>query len=162
MNWHHLSVGGPYVANKDNLASLSSGGGKVGEGVRRDGASRRRSLKTTGATAAGRTSGEATTATEAETATTTTESSTAAEATTESSSHAAAVAAATAEAHSWTTAGVSVLTDLEDSSLPIVTIELLDGVASIIGALEHDDSGSLRPPVRANMDIGANDTAVSS
>jgi hypothetical protein len=49
--------------------------------------------------------------------------------------------------------GESVLSDLQRASLPIVAIELLDGIAGIIGRLEHHDTRALRATIGAGVDI---------
>lgn len=76
---------------------------------------------------------------------------------------AAAEATTAAEASSATEAhpGVCepVRTHLEDAALPIVAIELLDRISSVVGGFEHHDTRSLGSPVRPQMNIGADDTA---
>jgi hypothetical protein len=85
------------------------------------------------------------------------------EATTASAEAAAAEAATATKASSATKAhaGVSeaIGTDLEDAALPIIAIELLDSVSSIVGGFEYHDTGSLGSPIGSQMDIGADDTA---
>ncbi len=41
--------------------------------------------------------------------------------------------------------------------MPVVSIELLDGIASIVRRFEGDDSGSFRTAGRIDVDIGTND-----
>lgn len=146
-----------YVADIDGLTALSTSSSEVSEGVRRDRAGG--GLKAWTACAAA----EATSATEAaaEASTAAAKSSTTTKASTKSTSH-SAIAAPAAEAHARAAAAsVSVLANLKDSALPVVPIELLDGVASIIGALENNNTRSLGTAVRSNVDVGANDGTIS-
>ena len=50
----------------------------------------------------------------------------------------------------------AVFPDLEHSALPVVTVELLDGVACIIGAFERYDTGTLWAATRINVNVGTN------
>lgn len=147
----------PYVADIDGLAAFSTSSSEVSEGVRRDGAGRGLKARTACAAA------EATSATEtaSESSTAAAKSSTTTKASAESTSH-SAIAAAAAEAHARTAAGISVLANLKDSALPVVAIELLDGVAGIVGALENNNARSLGTAVRSDVDIGANHGTISS
>lgn len=147
----------PYVADIDGLAALSTSSSEVSEGVRRDGAGR--GLKA-GTACAATTEATSTTEAAAEASTASAKSSTTTKASTESTSH-SAIAAAAAEAHARTTAGISVLANLKDSALPVVAVELLNGVASIVGALENNNAGSLGTAVGSNVDVGANHGTIS-
>lgn len=71
---------------------------------------------------------------------------------------AAAEAATTAEAH--TTASITVFTDLNHATLPIIAVKLLNGVARIIGALEDNDTRALGAAIGAGLDIGTEDVSV--
>ena len=100
----------------------------------------------------------ATTAAIAAEATTTAAKAAAAKATAEGTATTTKAATAVASStHRGT--GKAILTDLEHAALPIIAVELLDGVASIIRRLENNDTRALRSAVRAEMDIGANNTA---
>lgn len=149
---------GTYVANVDGVALLNAGRGMVRERVRRHGGVT--SIETTRAAGTAGTAIATTAAIAAEAATTSTKSA-AAKAT--AKGPATATKAATAVASS-THRGTSkaILTDLEHAALPIIAVELLDGVASIIRRLENNDTRALRSAVRAEMDIGANNTACTS
>jgi hypothetical protein len=131
-----------YIANIDGVAALSASRGKVGEGVRRNGGGVEAL-----APGAARTASESTssTATVAEASTTTAESSAATKA-------AAAAAAAKTTSHSSTEAttlrkasapgvrGVPVLADFQNSTLPVISVVLLDGIARILCILENDNA----------------------
>jgi hypothetical protein len=56
-------------------------------------------------------------------------------------------------------ASITVFADFKVATLPLVSVELLDAVASILGVIEYDNAGSLRAAVRAHVDVGANDIA---
>jgi hypothetical protein len=143
-----------YVADVDSLVLLETSSDTVGERVGRHGlvvaaieAARAAAVPTTTEATA-----EATTARTAKSAATVAaETATATKATT-----AAAKAAAKARV------GEAVLANLEHAALPLVTVELLDGVASVLGGLEHDNAGSLRAAIRAGVNIGANNAADTS
>jgi hypothetical protein len=148
----------PYVANIDDLSSVAAGSSVVSEGIRRDGAGRGLEAGSARGTSAESSTAEATskTTTSAAKAAATTESST------ESSAHATAKATSATEAHARSTTGVAVLTNLDNTALPIVAIELRNGVAGIVRALEDNNTRSLRTTIRSDMDVGSNDSAVSS
>lgn len=143
-----------YVADVDSLVLLETSSDTVGERVGRHGlvvaaieAARAAAVPTTTEATA-----EATTARTAKSAATVAaETATATKATT-----AATKAAAKARV------GEAVLANLEHAALPLVTVELLDGVASVLGGLEHDNAGSLRAAIRAGVNIGANNAADTS
>jgi hypothetical protein len=46
--------------------------------------------------------------------------------------------------------------------MPIVAVELLNGVAGVFRRLENDNAGALRSTIRAEMDISANNAACTS
>lgn len=151
-----------YIADVDDLTPVGSGCSVVGEGVRGNRGSDCSIGETTrgAATAA---ASEASTTTEAEATTSTTETASAAETTASEASSHATVPTAAAEAHTAAAAAsISILSDLEVATLPVVAVELLNGVASIVRALENDNAGSLGSTIRANMNISADNTAVSS
>jgi hypothetical protein len=138
----------------------------VGERVRRDrgaaadaAAARLEVARASGAT---RTTAVATTAAiAAESAATTAESATATVAASKGTTSTSEAAAAVAPgAHGR--ASKAVLANLEHAALPVIAVELLDGGACVVGRLEHDDTGALGSAVRAEMDIGANDTSGTS
>lgn len=154
---------GSYIADVDDLTPVGSGCGVVGEGVRGNRGSDCSIGETTRGAATARAS-EASTATEAAEATaSTTETASAAETTASEASAHATIPTAAAEAHTTTaTTSISILSDLEVATLPVVAVELLNGVASIVRALENDNARSLGSTIRANMNISADDTTVSS
>lgn len=154
-----------YVAGIDDLASISARGGKIGERVRRDGAGR--GLETAGYAGAARTTGaslETASATEssAKASTASAESSTATEAATKSTAHAATESSTAAEAHTWPSTSIAVLSNLENSALPIIAVELLDGIAGVVGALKDNDTGALGATVGTSVDISTDNSAVAS
>jgi hypothetical protein len=147
-----------YVADINNLISVSSSRGKIGEWVRRSSRDWASVVATT-AWSTAKVAAKASTAREAaaEAATTSKWSTTAtAKATTEASSS-AAEAATRGEVASET-----ILADLQWATLPIVTVELLDGVARIVWRLKGNDTRALWTAVRTNVDIGANDSTLAS
>lgn len=150
-----------YVSDIDCLAPLRASGREVGEGVGRDrGGSTgvEAAASTTWATASTNRAAESTSSTtvsSAEAATTSREAATATEASSKATA-AATEAATAAEAHACV--GEPVGADLEDATLPIIAVELLDGVASVVGGLEDNDTGALGPSVGTKVHIGADDT----
>lgn len=140
-----------HVPHVDNLAPLGARGSEIGKGVGRDRSSRIVVEASSGGEATATTASVA--SAEAATAS--------AEATTTEA--AAAEAATAAEAPSATKAhpGVceAVGADLEDATLPVIAIKLLDSVSSIVGGFEDHDAGSLGPSIRPQVDVGADDTA---
>lgn len=75
---------------------------------------------------------------------------------------AAAEAATTAETtRTHIRTGKAILANLQHTALPIVTIELLDGVASIIRGLEDNDTRSFRAAIRSDMNVGADNTTIA-
>lgn len=151
---------GTYVADVDRLASFSAGSRKVGERVRcrrRSGSSSSVEADMRRATKSASTKASSASETASE-ATATSEASTAAEATAE----ATASAEASTASESGTGTSKAILADFERASLPIEAIELLDSVTSVIGRLECDDTGALGTSVLANMDVGADDSTLTS
>jgi membrane protein involved in colicin uptake len=66
----------------------------------------------------------------------------------------AAKAAAATEA---TSASKSVLANLEQAPRPVVAVELLNGVLSILGSLESDDTRALGGTVGCRVNVSADD-----
>lgn len=143
-----------YIANIDDFTSLSAGCCVVGERVwswgRGIGVKSRTARTTTSAA-----SMEAAAATTIAESTTSSKSSTAAEAAAKSSAHASISTTSEARAAG---ASESVFTDLNCSSLPIIAVELLNGVTGVIGALKNDNTRALRSTVRSHVNIGTDDT----
>lgn len=77
------------------------------------------------------------------------------------SSTAKATTESTSEASS-TTAGEAVLSHLKRTSLPVIAVELHDGVASVVRTFESYNSGTLRTAIGAHMNVGANDGTLLS
>lgn len=159
-----LESPGTYVSNVDGLAPLAVSGREVSERVRwnRSGlvAAKAASSGAATAAAAATTAAVATSsaAVAAAKSTTTTAKATAAtEAATEASS--SSEATATAEATSHSGVGEAVHTNLEDTALPIVAVELLDRIAGIIGGFEDNNAGALRSTIGSEVDVGANNTS---
>lgn len=143
-----------YVANIDHFATFSSRGSVIGEGVGRSGGRR-------GAVETASTSAEAATATEsASESAATCKSSTAAEASAEAATHSTAEAA-TATKSRASSSSKAVFADFDHASLPVVAIELLDSIASIVGAFKNNNTGALRSAVGARVDIGSDDTTIA-
>ena len=63
-------------------------------------------------------------------------------------------ASTTSEA--WSTASVAVLTNLENAALPIVAVELLNGVLSVVWVVECDDARALGTTILSRMNVGTN------
>ncbi len=173
-----------YVAHVDRRARLGAGCREVGEGIwcksscrgSRVGSTASSAAAVSSTTIAATTSSIATTTTSITASISTTPSETtrrAAESTTttavaSSSVSAAESATTSAEATSeaataaiWCTARaaacVAVFTNFEDATLPVIAVELSDGVLRIIGVVERDDAGALGTPVGAEVDVCAND-----
>jgi len=137
-----------YIADKDSVTLLRARNNVVGEGVRRH-----RDVVVIAAMTA------------EPTATTVTITATACEAATAAITEAttgSTVAATTKARAAHAGVGEAILTHLDDATVPLVAVELLDGVASIIGGLEHDDTRTLGPAIGAHVDIGTNDGALTS
>jgi hypothetical protein len=69
----------------------------------------------------------------------------------------AATKAATTSAVAAATASVAILTDFENTTLPVVAVHDVDGILCILGSVESDDTGSLGSTVGSLVDIGTND-----
>lgn len=138
-----------YVADIDSVALLNTGAGVVGEGVRGD----RGGVGGLEATRGGATIAAAAAKAAESTAGAAKATTTKAASETTAGAAKAATAKAAGAAHGW--AGEAILTDLEHAALPIVAVELLDGVASVLGGLENDNAGALRSAVGAELNISA-------
>lgn len=132
-----------YVADVDDLVLLSARGGEVGERV---GGCLRDSRAGIIATCS-RTSRATRTTTVSTTASKTTTEASAAAAKASTTAEAAAKATSCSEATEATTAtaahlviGKPVFADFEETSLPVVAVELLNGAASVVGGLEENRS----------------------
>lgn len=147
-----------YVADVNDLISLSSSGGEIGERVRRSGRGWASIVVTTTRSTA-KVAAKASTAWES-----------AAEATTSTKWSTTASAKATAEASSGTAeastrrevASEAVLANLKWAALPVVPVELLDGVARIVWRLKGNNTRALWTTVWTNVDISANDSTFAS
>lgn len=53
---------------------------------------------------------------------------------------------------------VAILTDFEQTALPVVAVELLDGVLRVIRIVEDDDAGALRMAVGSHVNVGAEES----
>jgi hypothetical protein len=149
---------GAHIADVDCLDFLGSRRGKVGERVGRSVGHASGVVEPAAgrATAAWTTKATTTTASEA-----TPKGATAAEATptakaaAKGSTTAAEATTAIATTTSHGGAGETVLADLEHTALPVVSIELLDGIPGVIRCLEDDDAGALGAAIRAHVNIGS-------
>lgn len=152
-----------YVANVDDGVLVATRGSIVGERI---GNSRRR-IEVAAAVSTTKSARRSTAAAVASTSSTvsTTKSATTSETST-SAEAAACTKSATTEASAATEArtrtGEAVFTNFKVPTLPIVTIELLNSLASILGAFKGDDSRSLGATSRVHMHIGSDDGTVSS
>ena len=147
-----------YVADIDDRSGLAARSGKVSEGVRRGRGSRRATVESTRRSTA-ETTAKAATTTELllSKATSTSHKPTATRellAETSTTSHEAATTATEAR---W--AGETVLSNLEDAAIPVVSIELLDGDLSIIRVVESDNTGTLHAAVGGDVNISTDDGA---
>lgn len=150
-----------HVSDIDGLASLRTSCGEVGERVGRDRcssagietAATNCSNWTTCTHRAAESTSSAKAAAEAATA-----SSESATATETAAKTATATSKATTAAKAHVGVGEAVGTDLEDATLPVVAIELLDGVASVVGGFEDNNTGALGPSIGTEVHVGANDT----
>ncbi|RCI11443.1 hypothetical protein L249_7472 [Ophiocordyceps polyrhachis-furcata BCC 54312] len=140
------------------LTLRTAGSGVVGKWVGRDRSSGCRVKAASWASSKPATTAERKAATAAAEATTTKAAAAAAAASTAvASTHAAAVSATRWESHAGTS--VAVFSHLEQSSLPVVSIKLLDSVSGVIRAFEDDDARALRSAVGADMNIGTDDSS---
>lgn len=144
-----------HIADVDSLARLTTAAGVVRERVRRVGRPIAGIEAARGAMDEARGTTEASATAEATEATASAEASTAGKAAAE-----ATTTAETAAATEPTSTGEPVLAHLEVAALPLIAVELLNGIASVVGRLEGDDAGTLGPAVGSNMHIGADDLAV--
>lgn len=154
---------GPYIADEDEGTSFTTTGREVGERVGRG--SRSLLGHTTIAALLAAVASSAISATTAEAAAEST-SSTEAATTSKSSPHTIATTVATssteaspiaslATLESTCSIGISVFSNLESSALPVVAVELLDRISSIVRAFESDDTSPFWSASRIDMDIGS-------
>lgn len=66
---------------------------------------------------------------------------------------------ATTATKAWSAVGEAILTDLEHAALPVVAIELRDGVLCVFWRIECDDTGALCVAIWSNVDIRTRDIA---
>jgi hypothetical protein len=150
-----------YVADVDDRSRLAARGGKVSEGVGRCRCSRRATVETTrrsttetAAKAAATTKLLSTKATSAAH-----ETSTRGELLAKASTTSHEAAATTAKAR-W--ASETVFSDFEDTAVPVVSVELLDGDLGVIRVVESDDTGALHATVGGDVNVSTDDsTSVS-
>lgn len=145
-----------HVAHIDDSAFLATRGREVGKRVRGTGGNNgvlKATAETRGTAAAAT---ETATTTEASAIATTTagETSAATEATT------AKTTTESAAASTGATTSESVFTDLKGTALPVVAIELGNSVASIVGRLESDDTGSLGTTSGIGVHVCADNSAL--
>lgn len=148
--------GGTHVPDVDSLVLLSARRGKVSEWVGWGRCSGTRASVEAAAAAthaANGTTSVASTAAIAESTTATAEASSAIAAT-KSTASTKSSAAAVATHHG---VGKPVLADFKHAALPVVAVELLDCIASIVGALEYHNTGSLGSSIWAEVNISSND-----
>lgn len=153
-----------HIADKNDLAPLTISSCEVGESVGSHGCGRGPTVS--GTTGTARDSGARATAiatTEATTAAPETAPTSKASATAEASTK-TPTAAETSTAAETAPHGVGepVYADLEDATVPVVAIELLDCVTSIVRGFEDNNAGTLGSTVRSEVDIGPDDTASTS
>lgn len=142
---------GAHIADVDCLDLLGSRSGEVGEWV---GRSVGHASGVVEPTAGRATAGRATKATAATEATSTAKATSTGKATKGTTAAAeATTTVATTTSHGGT--GETVLADLEHATLPIVSIELLDGIPGVVGCLEDDDAGALGATIRTHVNIGS-------
>ena len=138
-----------YIADKDSVTLLRARNNVVGEGVRRH-----RDVAVIAARIAETTAATVTIAATA--------SETATAAITEATTGSTVAATTTKARAAHAGVGEAILTHLDDATVPLVAVELLNGVASILGGLKYDDTRALGPAIGAHVDIGANDGALTS
>jgi hypothetical protein len=147
-----------YVANVDDRSGLAARGSKVSEGVRRSRCSRGATVESTR---------RSTTETAAKATTTSKLLSTKATAAThETSTRRELLAEASTTSHEATTttaearwASETVLSDFEDTAIPVISVELLDSDLGIIGVVESDDTRALHATVGCDMNVSTDDSA---
>lgn len=149
---------GAHIADVDCLDLLGSRSGEVGEWVGRSvGHASRVVEPAAGRATAGRAT-KATAATEATKAATAGKATSTGKATTNTTKGTTAAAEATTTVATTTShggTGETVLADLKHATLPIVSIELLDGIPGVVGCLEDDDAGALGATIRTHVNIGS-------
>lgn len=152
-----IPIQNTHVANVDDLAPLAVGGCKVGKRVGRG-----RGSRLWGTSVPGTWGPSGTPTVAAPTSITATKSTTTSEA---AAAKASAKAAAAPKAPTSTKAptshsiGKAIHTDLEDATIPVVAIKLLNRIASIIGCFVDDDTRTLGATIGSHMNVGANDAA---
>jgi hypothetical protein len=156
-----------HVANIDNSTLVTIGSSVVGERIGGTGRSGRSALvkSTTGVTAVRTTlrrATEASTAAEATAKAATSSKSTAtshraAEASTTSHGPTEATAAA---AEARTTASKSILANFKSTALPVISVELRNGVTGIIRGLEGNDARTLGASSGVGVDVSTNDATL--
>ena len=135
---------GTYVADIDSVALLDARRGMVGERVRWHCGMATASIEATSAARGAATTISTTTAAiaaaaAAESTTAAAKAATAAVATTEGAASASEAATAVA-ASTHRRTGKAILANLEHAALPVIAVELLDRVASIVGRLENHNA----------------------
>lgn len=145
-----------YVANINDLAPLGSTCRVVRKGIRD---SRRGSSIETASWGTSVSTTKAATATKATTKATATSKSAA---TTEAASEASTTAKATTATESGSGPCEAILTHLKWAALPVVAIELLDGIASIVWRLKGNNARAFGASIRPDVDVCTNDSTVSS
>lgn len=158
-----MGVAGTYVADVYGLAPLTISCREVGESIgwnRNSWAAAAAKAASPGATTAAAAIATSSTVTSAECTATSAKSTTTAETATEAA--ASTKATATAKATSHSRVGEAVNANFEDTSLPVVAVELLDRITSIIRRFEDNDAGAFGSAVRSKMDISADDTSSAS
>jgi hypothetical protein len=147
-----------YVSNVDEVALVAVGGSVVSERVGRTSRNGRSALviSTTGVTTGTRRATEAAAAAKATAeATTSSKSTTTSHGSTETTTatHGATEATAAAKA-TGTTAGEAIFTDLKGAALPVVTVELRNGVTGVLRGLESDDTRALGASSGVSVHVG--------
>lgn len=172
-----MSVRQTYVADVDDRARVGAGSGEVGEWVWRSSDSWRFGLESAAvvscwwaAIAASAISSSTTAESASKSATSSTISSSkaatssleAAAISSAAAAHVGATTTAEATASSTTEAGATseaVLANLESTALPVVAVELLNRVLSVLRVVECDDTGALRTSIGSEVHVSANDRA---
>lgn len=155
-----------YVADVNYSTLVAVGSSVVSEWV--GGAGRHRGAlleAATGVTTTTRRTTEAPAAAEATTEATTSDKSTAAAhgaTETAATSHGSSKATTAAAAKASTAAGKSVLADFKRATLPVVTIELLNGDTGIVGGLESNNTRALGASGGIGVHVSTNDGTILS
>ena len=163
-NIESKSVIETHIADIDRLRTLGTRGSKVGEGI---GGLRSITSNRAAAAAAAAAAGIKATATISTTtlvtkaATASAKSSTAAIAA-EGTASAAAEAATTITAGTHTGTSEAILAYLEHTTLPVITVELLDRIARIIGGLKDHNAGALGATILAKVNVGTDNATSAS